>query len=152
MGSGLVQRLVAVVLLLALVIGLAVDFESRTDADPTYPTADAVRTDYAGHVGERVNVWAPVRAVRADGIVLSYGVELFVPTRTAGLDRGDWVQVYGTLAPDRRLEPERLAVSHRSDRTYMYVVSALAAGLSLAALARCWRLDRETWTLRPRLP
>ncbi len=152
MESGLARRLVAVAVLLALVAGLAVDFESRSDADQAYPTSDALRADYTAHVGEQVNVWASVRAVRSDGIVVSYGVWLFVPTQTTGLHRGDWVQVYGTLAPDRRLEPEQVAVSSRTNRTYMFVVSALAAALAAAALAWRWRLDRETWTLRPHDP
>lgn len=130
--------------------GMMVDYARHAEEESPYPTEKEVRDDYQSHVGERVNFWSRVSAVREEGIVIHYGVTLFVPVPEPDMDSGDWVQVYGTLRPEQRLAPGRIVTSQRSNRSYMLGVSIISLLGTLGLFIRYWRIDTECWTITPR--
>lgn len=150
MNSNLWFRVLVLCMFFLFTGGMVVDYARHAEEQSPYPTKEEVRDNYQSHVGERVNFWTRVSAVREEGIVLHYGVTLFVPVPELDVSSGDWVQVYGTLKPEQRLALERIVVSQRSNRLYMLGISVIGLLGTLGLFVRHWRIDTEHWTITPR--
>jgi hypothetical protein len=144
-------RLLVVALALVLLAAMMVDYAA---SDPQRQSSGAaLAADDDRHVGERISTWATVVAVREGAFDIRFGgVELTVVGSDAAVEPGDSVAVYGTLRPDRRLAAERVLVSARDSRLYMFAVSALGVGLALVAFLSRWRFDRRRLAFVPRRP
>lgn len=127
--------------------GLAVHHGATADANDRYPEPAEVAADYDAHVGQQIHLWGHVAAVHESSLTVTSGplrIRVTYPPGAAG-DRpadanvGELVQVYGTFEPARELAAERVVVSSDAGRQYMFVVSGLAALLTLGAFGRHWR-------------
>ncbi|MFC4405662.1 hypothetical protein [Haloarchaeobius iranensis] len=148
-------RLLVVVCCLVAAGWLAVDYADQTDERGTYPSDRALAADFEAHHGESVFLWLEVVEVTEDGFVGTFDpadTRVVVRGVGSGADIGanDQVQVYGTARPDHRIDAERVVVSHGENRSYMLVVSGLAALWALGFLLLHWRPDRERAVLTPR--
>jgi hypothetical protein len=142
------RRALAALVLVAALAGLAADYAATApDRDPA-PAETAVAADYDAHVGERIALWATVRAVGPDGIVVASDAgRLTVVGSEATVAPGDAVQVVGRLRPERRLAAERVVVSGAPERRYMFAVSGLAALVAAGWTLARWRPDRARLAL-----
>ena len=131
----------------SLVVGFGVAFNG-TDA---YPDAGAIDADYDAHVGETVHLWGTVTAT--DGGVEVTAGTLSVRVTDPGPDEvavGDQIQVYGRLAPDRRLVTTASDVQSPDALRAMYGVSILGIAVAGGAFLRRWRVDTDRWAFVPR--
>ncbi|MFB6299023.1 MAG: hypothetical protein ABEH65_02045 [Halobacteriales archaeon] len=141
--------------LVALLAGMFVHYGAVADAHHPSPTAAELRADYASHVGEQLYVWAQVIDRDADGITVRIGsppdgVVLSVPTTRSDIDSGDVIQLYGTIRPNRIVDPDRIVVSDRTGLTRLYAISAVAAIGTAVVFLRSWRFDRSRLVFAPR--
>jgi hypothetical protein len=158
-------RLAVLALLLAALVAALVGFGTLTPnpADGRYPGTDAVASDPAQYHGDQVVVGGTV--VGTDPIVLEAGYETvrdggfargtvrFTVTGVAtAVDRGDSLQVFGTLGQDRSIAADETVVSSPDGDAYMYAVSFLAGLWVLARLTRQWRIDWKRLAVVPRHP
>lgn len=114
-------------------------FAAAFGGSAAYPHTGEIAAAYDERVGESVHLWGRVVAADADGFVLRAGaLRLRVHTATP-VDAGDYVQVYGTLRPDRELDARRVISRSPGERRYTYAVSALSLPVVAAAFLRHWR-------------
>ncbi|MFB6149810.1 MAG: hypothetical protein ABEJ48_09110 [Halobacteriales archaeon] len=150
-----VQRLAIGFGLAVLLVGMFVHYGAVAPAHDPSPTAAELRADYASHVGDSLYVWADVIDRDADHVTVQFGsppdgIVLSVRTTRADIDRGDVIQLYGTLRPNRVVVPDRIVVSDRTGLTGLYTVSVIAAVGTAAAFLRSWRFDRSQYGFVPR--
>lgn len=140
--------LALVVVLLALVVGFGVRFNG-TDV---YPDPAAVDDDYAAHVGDRAHLWTEAIGTENGSLLVeTEGLYLRVSDPPAdAVDPGDSVQLYGTLAPDRRFETSSYHVQPAGRILYMYGVSVAGIALAAGLFLRRWRVDVENRRFVPR--
>jgi hypothetical protein len=142
------RRALAALVLVAAVAGLGVEYAATAPDRGPYPAERAVAADYDAHVGERIALWATVRAVGPDGIVVASDAgRLTVVGSEARVTPGDEVQVVGRLRPERRLVADRTVVSRAPERRYMFAVSALAALIAVGWTLARWRPDPDRLAL-----
>ena len=135
-------------MLVAALAGLAADYAATAPDRGPYPAEAAVAADYDVHVGERIALWATVRAVGPDGIVVASDAgRLTVVGSRAAVSPGDEVQVVGRLRPGRRLAADRIVVSTAPERRYMFAVSALASLFAAGWTLARWRPDADRLAL-----
>lgn len=143
---------VAFAVTLLLVLGvLFVDYSANVDDQDPYPTDEQIGSNFEAHVGEQAYVWADVTAVDENSFEIEtdeFALTVQGPPEEA--NAGDYVQVYGTLQPGNVIVPERIVVSNQHNRTYMFVVSALAFLLTAGLFVREWTIDYRTLTIQPR--
>ena len=132
----------------ALVAGFGVQFDG-TDA---YPDAGAIDADYDAHVGETVHLWAEVTAAEEGYVVVTTDTLSLRVTDPAPDDVavGDQVQVYGRLAPGRRLVTTASDVQSPEALRNMYAVSIVGIALAAGSFLRRWRVDTDRWAFVPR--
>ena len=148
------QRLIRLLILVGLLSVLAilfVDYSVNFEAHDPYPTDDQLRSDYNAHVGEYVHFWMIVSEVD-DGSFVAHQeeVELTIVGTIPSVQRGDVIQVYGRLEPGHVVRPERVVVSNQRNRTYMFVVSALAILLTGVRFVRDWTVEPDALWLTGR--
>jgi hypothetical protein len=132
----------------ALVVGFGVQFEG-TDA---YPDAEGIDADYDAHVGETLHIWGEVTAAEEGHVVVTADA-LSLRVTDPGPDDvavGDQVQVYGRLAPDRRLVTTASDVQSPEALRNMYAVSVVGIVLAAGSFLRRWRVDTDRWAFVPR--
>lgn len=132
----------------ALVVGFGAQFNG-TDA---YPDAGAIDADYDAHVGETVHVWGEVTATDGGRVVVtaeSLSLRVTDPA-AADVEVGDQVQVYGELAPGRRLVTAAYDVQSPDSLHAMYAVSIVGIALAGVAFLRRWRVDLDRRAFVPR--
>jgi len=150
------QRLVVIIVLLALLIGLFVLF-GTTEPNPddnNFPETEDITRNPGQYIGERVNV---------DGIVVETApltiedepkpgeqVTFLIHNTDQDVAIGDRVNVFGTLQPDNHIRAE--STTHREpwEAQYMYIVSFLAGLSVLTRLFNQWTVDTSNWTIVPR--
>jgi len=132
----------------ALVVGFGVQFNG-TDA---YPDADAIDGDYDAYVGETLHIWGEVTAAESGSVVVTTDRLSLRVTEPAPreVDVGDQIQVYGEVAPDRRLVTTAYDVQSPDELRTMYLVSIVGIALAGAAFLRRWRVDTDRWAFVPR--
>lgn len=132
----------------ALVVGFGAAFNG-TDA---YPDADAMDDDYVAHVGETVHLWGEVTGTEGGRVVVAVdtlSIRVSNPPPEA-VAVGDRVQVYGTLAPDRRFDTAAYHVQTHGEIRNMYLISIVGTALAAGAFLRRWRVDVEKRAFVPR--
>lgn len=145
------KRLLLGCLLLVLLGAQLVHYGASPEGSPAYPGADALERDYDRFLGDPIYAWTEVVRRSSAGLVVRTGdVRLTVVGSGTVARPGDTVQVYGRIAPDHRVTPERLVVSERSHLHYLYAISVLAAMLTAALGHVRWRFDRRRFTFVPR--
>jgi hypothetical protein len=132
----------------ALVVGFGLQFNG-TDA---YPDAGAIDADYDAHVGETVHIWGTVTATDEGQVVVSAGTLSLRVTEPPpeAVAVGDQIQVYGRLAPGRRLVTTASDVQSPEAIRNMYGVSLVGIALAGGAFLRRWRVDTDRWAFVPR--
>jgi hypothetical protein len=151
MNISLLLRAFVLCLLVSTAGGMMIDYANHAQDQSPYPSSEEVNRDYNIYIGEKVNFWAKVVAVREDGIVVNYGdTRLLILAPDLIVNPGDEIQVYGTLRSEHRLLPERIIVSPQSDRLYMLFVSVIGVLLSLTLFVRHWEINKDSWTITPR--
>ncbi|WP_435196346.1 hypothetical protein [Natronomonas sp. EA1] len=151
------HRLTAIVGLLAVLFVLMVGYGVLTPA-PTlgaYPTENDPATNYNAYVDEHVQVAGTV--IETDPVVIAAEydqytqgtrrkgtIELTITNIDEPVERGQFVQVYGTATGDRAIIAANVVVVPAGNFRYMYIVSALAGLWVLGRLVRGWRIDWET--------
>lgn len=143
-------RLTLVTVLVLLAGAMCVHYEAVEDSHSPYPTIDQLHSDYSRYVGGTHYFWGVVSETTRDSFTTSYYDMEFVVSSTRSVERGDVVQVYGTLRPNQRIDAERIVVSDPTGRSYMFAVSILAALLTFTTVARHWTLDGRLLSLTPR--
>jgi hypothetical protein len=145
------RRVAAAVVLLAAVAGACVHYGTLVDDERPYPTGDEVAGAYDAYVGQEVYLWTDVTEVTESGVAVeTKHLSLYVTRPVPGAEAGDVLQVYGTLRPGHEVAAERVVLSERGNRQWMFAVSGVAGVLALASLFRRWRVDWRTLTLEPR--
>jgi hypothetical protein len=151
MNTSLLLRAFVFCLLVSTAGGMMIDYANHAEDQSPYPSPEEVNRDYQVHIGEDVNFWAKVVAVREGGIVVNYGdTPLLILAPDLTVNPGDEIQVYGTLRPGHQLSPEHIVVSPQSDRLYMLFVSVIGVLLSLALFIRHWEINKDSWTITSR--
>jgi hypothetical protein len=148
-------RGVAVVVLLAGLVGLAVWFGSLGPAPAVgaYPQAEALGSDYDRYVGQRAAVAGTI--VATDPPVLEAADEDGQPVRyrLAGveqpLQRDDGFWGFFLVEPDHTLRVERGIRFTAADHAYARGISLLAGLWVLARVLRDWRVDHDAAGLVP---
>lgn len=153
------RHLLLAVGLVALALAGGVHYDAAERRHWPYPTEAQVHADYDAHVGEEALLFGTVRSVDPDAgtavVVVDAGrkaLVLDVRAIDTPIETGGVVQIYGTLADDRTVVAESVVVVERDpgQRLYKFAVSALGAGLALAAFFRDWRIEVSTMTFEPR--
>jgi len=134
-----VVRALLIVCLLAFVGWGLVDYAAGMDARSAYPTDRELSENFRAHHGEAVDTWVTVAERRDGAFVTAEGWVVTADRLPSSLDAGDGVQVYGTARPGPRIAAERLVVTDRRNRQYMFAVSALGLVLAVGATLRYWR-------------
>lgn len=147
-GRPLVRILVAGLLLLS-VAGMAVDYAASADERTVYPSEEHLEEHYERFHGQEVRVWLVVAEV-GDGQFSGGGWQVRVDPVPASVDEGDSVQVVGTARPGTVIEARELFVTERTNKHYMYAVSAIAVLLTAAVTLRHWRPSVGRLALVPR--
>jgi hypothetical protein len=147
-------RALAAALLVGAILAMGVHYGAVAERHDPHPSAAEIAADYDAHVGERLSLWTTVTGV--DGRTLTVRSDpgetlvLQIAPGPPGVQPGDVAQVYGTIEPEYRVAAERVVVSARADRRWMFALSGLAAVLTAGYLLREWTVEWETLTLRPR--
>lgn len=150
-------RVAMAVLLVTVLFGSTVHYDMAEDDHDPYPQNEDLATDYDAHVGEQTLLFGTVQSVENDQVVIQVEsdaapFEMTVPNATAEVQPGGVVQVYGTLGPERVIQPERTEVVNVSggSNTYKYGVSAVGALLVVILVFRYWTIDTEEWAIEVR--
>ena len=146
------RRLGILVALCVAAAALVVGFGAQFNGTDAYPDAGAIDADYDAHVGETVHVWGEVTATDDGRVVVtadSLSLRVTDPT-AADVEVGDQVQVYGELAPDRRLVTVAYDVQSPDSLNAMYAVSVAGIALAGGAFLRRWRVDLDRRAFVPR--
>lgn len=135
-------RILACGLLLFLVLLMCLHYPAAEARHDPYPSAAELRSNYPAHVGELVYLWGEVLG-RNGGLVTirSNDIRYVLDRSVPDADRGDSVQVYGTLREDHRINAERVVVSDDAALQNLYAVSSLAVVLTLGLFFRSWTVD-----------
>lgn len=149
---------VGVALLLVVVLfGTFVHYDAVEDEHDPYPTEEALAEQYNAHGGERTLLFGTVQSIGNDQFVIEIEsdvgpFEITVRDGSVPVEPGGVVQVYGTLGPERTIDPSRVEVVNRSGGSalYKYGVSALGALLVAVLFGRFWRVDTDSWALEVR--
>lgn len=151
------RRFALIGLLVLATAGLGVYADATGDDRWPYPTADALGSGYDDHTGEQALLFGTVESVDADTaqIRVEYdegSFQMTVQNFDASVQSGGTVQVYGTLAPDRTIDAERVAVVNPagSSLLFKYGISVVAVILFLLVFFRYWRIDWGTYSLEAR--
>lgn len=154
----LAVRLVAAVVLVGLLLGLCVQYDSAYDENSPYPPTDELATNYDDYVGEETLLFGTVRDIEVAGnatppnratieVDSSEGTfEMTVREFRGDVKPGGVVQVYGTLQSDRTIEATNVEVVNPagSSNLYKYAVSAIGAILVVALFFRRWQFNADT--------
>lgn len=149
-------RAVTLLLLLALLFGLAVWYGTLGPAPAAnaYPGAEELADGRA--VGERAVVGGPVVGTGPVVIAAAYGdgetLRATVLDAPPDVEPGDRLTVYGTAETRDAVRAERVVRQPRSGYWYAYAVSLLAGLWTLGRTVRHWRVDRDGWGLARRDP
>lgn len=143
-------RLLFVLGLLASNGVLMADYAAHAPAHRPVQGIGDVADDPGNNRGEHVYSWVRVRDVTDDGFVVGDGNHQFVVASDAPVEPGDHAQVFGTVRADRTIVAERVVVSPRANRRYMFAVSLGAVVLAFASFFRRWTVDSRRLVLRPR--
>lgn len=138
---------------LCLVLGaLVVGFGGQFNGTDTYPDAGSIDADYDAHVGETLHVWGAVTATEDGRVVVTADTLSLRVTEpeAAAVSVGDQIQVYGRLAPGRRLVTTAYDVQSPDAIRNMYLVSIAGIALVGGAFLRQWRVDTDRWAFVPR--
>lgn len=115
-----VRRFLFGCLLLGLLGAQLVHYGASPAGSPSYPGADALERNPDRHVGAEFYDWTHVVGRSPDGLVVRTGdIRLTVVDPTVTARPGDVLQVYGTLASERRVIPTRLVVSDWENLRYL---------------------------------
>jgi hypothetical protein len=151
-----VRAVLAVGLVAVLCLGF-VDYAATAPTASPYPESEALATDYDAHVGEEALLFGTVQAVENGTLVIEIGSEagpvtMTVPGADVAVEPGGFVQVYGTLASDHTITPERTVVVNADGGSgvYKYVVSAVGGLVVLGLFGRYWTVDTDAWALEVR--
>lgn len=141
-------RAVLVVLVLGLVLGMGVHYDSQYSSQWPYPDHDALATEYDQHVGSDALVFGTVRSVddgtaRIEVDHTDGTVEMTVDDFEAAVRPGGVVQVYGTLERDRTITAGNVVVVNPagSSTLFKYAVSLVGAALVTVLFFREWHVD-----------
>lgn len=145
-----VVRGLLIACLLAFVGWGLVDYAAGMDARYAYPTDRELSEDFPASHGEAVDTWVTVAERRDGAFVTEEGWVITAESLPPSLDTGDSVQVSGTARPGPRIAAERLVVTDRRNRQYMFAVSALGLCLAVGATLRDWRPALGSMYLVPR--
>jgi len=150
-------RLLLAVVLVGVVVGMGVHYDTAEDERWPYPTADDVGAEYDRHVGDRAFLFGTVESVSGDTARLTVEYErgsfpLTVRGFEADVDPGGTVQVLGRLEPGERMDAERVVVVNPAGSTllYKYSTSLVGAALVLVAFFRYWAVDWGSLSLEAR--
>lgn len=150
MGERPIVRLVAIVLLLGVVGWHLVDYAAHVDERHVYPTPSELDSAYTEHVGTEIDVWVTVAERRPGGFTTTGGWTVEATEMPANLDPGDSVQVFGVAHPDHHVVAERLVVTDRENRQYMFAVSVVGLLLAAGTALRHWRFEPGSLSFVPR--
>ncbi|ELY93780.1 hypothetical protein C483_03854 [Natrialba hulunbeirensis JCM 10989] len=154
-------RLLAILLLLALLFGLMV-WAGASPAEPMEqpgPDETDVPQDRAAYVGSAVTLGGEVVstepvviATRASGYgqFTIVGADDTLVTTGGPLESGDQLTAYGTLEDESTLVAERTVTRQSNEMQYMYAVSLLGGLWVVGRFACGWRFDRERLAFVPR--
>lgn len=147
-----VRRLAILLVLITAAGGLVVGYGAQFNGTDVYPDAEAIDADYDAHVGATVHIWGEVTAAENGEVVLTAdALSLRVSAPTAReVEVGDQVQVYGRLAPERRLVTTAYDVQTAESLRDMYFLSVVGIGLAGGAFLRRWRVDTGRCAFVPR--
>lgn len=144
-------RPLALLVLSGLLIGTFVHYGTVADRYDPSPSTAELASDYQAHVGDEVYLWARVIEVRPSSLLVQSGsVTLQVMDRPARVATGDTIQIYGRVAAERRLIPDRMIVSSATSLLALYLVSAVGALLAAWAFLDHWTVDRRRLAIVPR--
>lgn len=144
------SRLVAVAVVLVLLGGMGVHYDTTYETEWPYPTTDAIAADYDRHVGQQVFLTGTVRRVDegADRGEIEVrhtrgSMALTVDSFDVRVQPGGAVQVYGTVRPDHVLAADTVEVVNPagSSKLYKYGVSLVGAALVVVLFLGHWRID-----------
>jgi hypothetical protein len=154
MNGEAVFRLGALAICCLLLFGLLVLGGSgwRGGPDPERTLTDRV-VDAEDHAGKSVGASGVV--VETDPVVVEIegddGLERVRVKGVAGAERGERLSVYGTVEEGvLHADPERAAVQEPWEYAYMYLISMVGVLLVAVRGIGGWRVDLETFSLRPR--
>ncbi|MFT4882023.1 MAG: hypothetical protein ACI9HI_002043 [Salinirussus sp.] len=151
------RRVLLAAVLVGLVFGMGVHYDSAEAGQWPYPDTDRLAAEYDQYVGEQALLFGTVESVSEGTTRLSVeyttgSFSLTVREFDADVEPGGVVQVVGRLEPGRAMTPEAVAVVNPSGSSlvYKYGTSLVGAALVLVVFFRYWRVDWGSLSLEVR--
>ena len=144
------QRMMLVLLLVALQVGMLFDYGRYVERQPT---AEDFAADYQSHVGQTVQFDGTV--VARDPLVVAVDdtdeqLELTLHGFDESAERGAAVDVFGTLHANHTVQVTDSVVARTANRLYMFGISFVALLFVVGLGLRDWRFDGRSLVFRKR--
>jgi hypothetical protein len=145
-----IYRLVLIALVVAIIGGMGVHYESNVTTHWPYPTDEELATEYDAHIGEMTLLFGTVESTTDDTATITvesnegdYGLR--IRAFEAAVSEGGVVQVFGEVRPNSEIVANNVVVVNPagSSRGYKYAVSLVGAGLVVALFFRHRRVNLE---------
>lgn len=145
-----------IIMILILILVSMFIYYGSLEPEPSkgnYPGTEQLFEDYDTHVGQTVEVTGDV--VKTDPITieiehLDEEMELEVTNTNIEADKGDKLQVYGTLRDNRSIQAENVVKIPLINYVYMYAISAVAATWISYRIVTRWRWNGEEFRVEKR--
>jgi 2-hydroxychromene-2-carboxylate isomerase len=145
-----IYRLVLIALVVAIIGGMGVHYESNVTTHWPYPTDEELATEYDAHIGETTLLFGTVESTTGDtaSITVESDTEdykLRIQSFEASVSEGGVVQVFGEVRPNSEIVAHNVVVVNpaTASRFYKYAVSLVGAGLVVALFFRHWSVNLE---------
>ncbi len=106
-----------------------------------------ITSDYPKYIGKTVSIYGEVVGVYSTTFQLSAkhngktAIFTVLPDSSVEVERGDKVEVLGTLGPDYRIAAEKMIVSKRWKYEFVFIRSFIALLFLLFVFMRNWKFD-----------
>jgi hypothetical protein len=145
------RGIIAVALICAFVV-LAAYYQANVTQHLDYPGESEVRGNYAKYVGQNVEITGVVAATGVGSFQLKGVQGTYTILSSEAVQRGDSVEVVGTLQPGHQLRAVAMFISPQVLGVLVYVRSFVALIVLAVLFFVSWRFDWRAFVIRPREP
>jgi hypothetical protein len=142
------NRLLAAVVLVALLLPMGVHYSTSAGEHWPYPSGDDIQANNEQYVGQETFLFGTVLETRSDTGVIRVETDIGSFNATvrgfdADAQQGGVVQVVGTVRPNYVIDASNVRVVNPAgaSKLYKYVVSLVGAALVVVAFFRHWRVN-----------
>jgi hypothetical protein len=145
------RAIIAVALICAFIV-LAAYYQANVTQHLDYPSEAQVSANYAKYIGQNVEISGVVAATGVGSFQLNGVHGTYTILSTTAVQRGDGVDVIGTLQPGQQVRGVAMNVSPQLLGELVYVRSFVAFVVLAVLFFMSWRFDWRAFVIRPREP